>query len=62
MSIIENSQEIKMRPLCRQTNADQSLNGQWYSFLHNAKLAPLSKSGGVVELEMISFQEAEFLI
>ena len=62
MSIIKNSQEIKMTSKCLQTNADKSLNGQWRFPLCNAKLAPLGKSGGVVGLEMISFREAKFLI
>jgi type IV secretion system protein VirB10 len=37
-----------------QTNANQSLKGQWRLLLCRAKLTPLGESGGAVELEISS--------
>jgi putative transposase len=37
---------------CCQTNANQSLNGQWRFALCRTELAPLSESGGAVKLEI----------
>ena len=47
---------------CCQTNANQSLQGQYGCPLCRAKTAPLGESGGAVGFEMWSAGEASFLV
>ena len=47
---------------CCQTNANQSMQGQWSYPLCHAQVTPLSESGNAVKLEVFSAVEVAFLV